>query len=47
MLYNTYAILFITIFKKIYNVGDFLAGLVAKTPHPQCRRLELDPWSGN
>ena len=26
---------------------DFLGGSVVKTPHPQCKGLGFDPWSGN
>ena len=29
------------------ELGDFLGGPLAKTPHFQCRGPGFDPWSGN
>ena len=29
------------------ELGDFLGGPLAKTPHSHCRGPGFDPWSGN
>ena len=33
--------------EKVGMWGDFPGGPVAKTLSSQCRRPELDPWTGN